>query len=143
MPQIDTYRDYVPNPWPPTTPGSPCDNSEATPQKVCGVVTSSPGTATLELQWGEFTRQSSGTPNAATALLATPLLVRQVSISAASGNSANVDVGPTSAADLMSIGAGLSGYEIPMPDGTVFDLADWHLKSTAATQTLTIAYLPA
>ena len=125
MPQITSYIDYVPNPWPPTTPGSPCDNAEATPQKVCGVVTSSPGTATLELQWGEFTRQSSGTPNAA------------------SGNSANVDVGPTSAADLMSIGAGLSGYEIPMPDGTVFDLADWYLKSTAASQTLTIAYLPA
>jgi len=29
----------VPNPWPPTTPGSPCDNAEATPQKVCGAVT--------------------------------------------------------------------------------------------------------
>jgi len=26
---------YVPNPWPPTTPGSPCANPEATPQKVC------------------------------------------------------------------------------------------------------------
>jgi hypothetical protein len=39
--------------------------------------------------------------------------------------------------------AGLSGYEIPMPDGTVFDLADWYIKSTAASQTLIVAYLPA
>ncbi len=143
MPQISTYTDYVPNPWPPTTPGSPCDNSEATSQKVCGVVTTSPATGTLELQWSQFTRTSSGTPNTATALSPTPLLVRQVSISAASGNSTSVEVGPTSAANLMSIGAGLSGYEIPMPDGTVFDLADWYLKSTAASQTLIVAYLPA
>lgn len=143
MPQISTYIDYVPNPWPPTTPGSPCDNAEATPQKVCGVVTTSPGSGTVELEWDEFTRQSSGSINTSSPLSPTPLLVRQASISAASGNSDNVKVGPVPGSSLMSIGPGLSGYEIPMPAGTVFDLADWYLESPAASQTLIVAYLPA
>jgi hypothetical protein len=139
-PQVETY---VGNPGnPPATP-SPCDDTSATPQKVCGDLSATIVPGTTELTWSQYTRTSSGTPNTATALSATPLLVRQVSISAPSANVADVSVGPTSSANLMTIGSGLSGYEIPMPSGTVFDLADWYLKSASASQNLVIAYLPA
>ncbi len=143
MSQTSSYRDYVPNPWPPTTPGSPCDNTEATPQKICGTVTTSSGGSPTEVNWVQLAYTTSGTPNAATALSGSELLVRRASIGGPATNAAAVSIGPNNSANADSIGVGQYGYVIEMPDGTAFDLAAWYAKSTSASQALVILYLPA
>lgn len=138
-PQVDTY---LGNPGNPPTPLAPCSDPEVTPQKVCGSLTPpSPGDL-VELQWAQYTRTTSGSANTAAPLSATSLIAQRALVSADAGNSANVGVGPTAAANLYSIPAGVSGYVIEMPDGTAFDLADWYCFSTAASQSLRVAYIP-
>lgn len=133
---------YIPDPGAAPNPLPPCSDPEVTPAKVCGSLTPPATGETVELQWHEITVTTSATPGAATPLVGTATLVRQASISTDATNSANVGVGPNSSANLFSIPADASGYDIPMPDGTSFDLADWFCKSTAASQTLRISYLP-
>lgn len=136
---------YIPNPAPSAFPPAPCADASVTPEKVCGTVAvTGGGTGTLtEVEWAQLAYTSSGTPNAATALSSSSLKVRKAVINAPSTNAAAVNLGPTSAASLDSLGAGVSGYIIEMPDGTAFDLANWYAKSASASQSLVIAYLPA
>lgn len=143
MPQVTTYIDYVPNPWPPTTPGSPCANAEATPAKVCGVIAGPASGGSTEVNWVQLNYTTSGTPNAATTLSGSELLVRRASIGAPAANAASVSIGPNNSANADSIGVGQFGYLIEMPDGTAFNLAAWYAKSASASQSLVVLYLPA
>jgi len=136
---------YVPNPGPYQFPNPPCADPAATPQKICGTVTASGGAAgsLTEVEWVQATYATSGTPNTPTRISSSSLKVRKAVFNAPSTNAAAVGVGPTSAASLDSLAAGVSGYIIEMPDGTAFDLSNWYGTSASASQALTIAYLPA
>lgn len=136
---------YVPTPSPSSFPPAPCADDAVTPEKVCGTVAvTGGGSGTLtEVDWVQGSYTSSGTPNTPTRISSSSLKVRKAVINAPSTNAAAVGVGPTSAASLDSLGAGVSGYVIEMPDGTAFDLSNWYATSASASQSLVFAYLPA
>jgi len=140
MSQITSYIDYVPNPWPPTTPGSPCANPEATPQKVCGSLSPPASGETEELAWVQVSYTNAS--GAAAPFTSTSTLARRAIVDAPSTNSADVTLGPNSSANLTTMASGQLGYLIEMPDGTSFDLNDWYAKSGSAGQKLNILYLP-
>jgi hypothetical protein len=59
---------------------------------------------------------------------------------AATGNSADVSIGPDSSADYKPIPSGTE-FLIQCPNGAKFDLADWYIKSSAASQNVSILYV--
>jgi len=136
---------YVPNPGPYQFPNPPCADPAATPQKICGTVTASGGAAgsLTEVEWIQSTFTSSATPNAAAPISSFSLKVRRAVLNAPSTNAAAISIGPNNSANFDSIGAGMSGYIIEMPDGTAFDLSLWFGKSASASQVINFAYLPA
>ena len=136
---------YVPDPGPYQFPNPPCNDAAATPQKICGSVTTSgggPGDLT-EVNWVPGTFTSSGTPNAALPISSYSLLVRKAVLNAPSTNAAAISIGPDNTAGFDSIGVGMSGYVLEMPDGTAFDLSLWFGKSASASQVINFIYLPA
>ncbi len=62
-------------------------------------------------------------------------------VAADDGNTDDVVIGPTSAATFYKVPPG-GVFNIPMPPGMVFDLADWFTKSDGVSQSFVIAYLP-
>lgn len=138
-PQVDTY---IANPGNPPARLAPCSDPEVTPQKVCGTLTAPAAGETEVLEWDEF-EVVTGAGGAVVPLAGTTILARRATVSAAAGNTVDCGVGPTTGADLFTIPAGVSGYEIPMPDGTSFDLSKWYAKSPPTIgQILKVAYLP-
>lgn len=137
-PQVDTYYG---NPGNPPAPLAPCADPEVTPQKVCGTFAAPTDGETVEVDWVQLNHTNTGT-NSAQPLSPSTLLVRRAMLSAPATNSVSVNIGPNSNANADAIGSGQFGYEIPMPDGTAFDLNLWYSKASAANQNLIILYLP-
>lgn len=137
-PQVDTY---IADPGSPPAVPSPCSDDSATPQKVCGSLTPPASGETEQLVWTQLNHTNTGT-NAAQQLSPSSLVVRRAMLSAPLTNSVAVAIGPNSNANADAIGSGQYGYEIPMPDGTSFDLNLWYSKASAANQELIILYIP-
>lgn len=116
----------------------------ATVQRVT-LASDDPAVALLSVQakvWAKITYTSSGTPSTPTVLNATPLAVRYFKVFAKSDNSADGVIGPTSAADMETVGVALP-VAVDAPTNTSIDLNLWYGQSTAASQIFYIYYCPA
>lgn len=93
----------------------------------------------LTLENWQQTADSSHTSGAATVIAPQTYFTRAI-ISAPSGNSDNVNIGPDNGADFYSLAPGET-FTIQMPTGKKGDLNTWYGQSVSGTQTLRVAYV--